>query len=92
MQVQYFGSVRAAAQKAEERAALSGQISVLELLRRLAGFYGAAFSGEVFAGEALRDDLSVAVNGVTMRHAAAEETFLRPGDVLALFPLFPGGG
>ena len=90
--IQYFGSVRAAANGAGEQAHLAGGTSVLGLLRQLADAHGEGFGGEVFAGGTLRDDLTVSVNGAIIQHAAADEIILRPDDTVALFPLFPGGG
>jgi len=94
IRIQYFGSIRAAAQRSEDEAALAGDTTVYRLLLRLADGYGEGFRGEVLAesGGALRDDLTVAVNGAIIQHEAADEFLLRPGDVVALFPLFPGGG
>jgi len=92
VQLQYFGSVRAAAGCAGEEISLARGISVLQLLQQRAEIKGEAFRGEVLSGEALRDDLAVSVNGAIIQHAAAEEIILQPGDTVALFPIFPGGG
>jgi len=92
VQLQYFGSVRAAACCAEEQAPLAENTSVLQLLHQLADAHGEAFRGEVLSGEALRDDLTASVNGAIIQHAAAEDIVLQPGDTVALFPIFPGGG
>jgi len=94
VRIQFFGSIRAAAQKPEGWAPLAGNTTVLQLLRELAGVYGEGFRGELLAagGEKLRDDLTVTLNGTIIKHQAAGELLLRPGDTLALFPLFPGGG
>jgi len=90
--IQYFGSVRAAANGAEEQVSLAGGAGVLLLLRQLSDAHGEALRGELFIGEALRDDLTVSVNGAIIQHAAADELILRPGDTVALLPVFPGGG
>ena len=93
MRVQYFGSVRAAAELAEEQISLAGGVSVLMLLRQCADMHGEGFRGELFAESGcLREDLTVAVNGAIMQHAAVDEIILRPDDTVALFPVFPGGG
>ena len=94
IRIQYFGSIRAAAQKAEEDAAIAESITVLQLLQRLADVHGDGFGGEILAagGTALRDDLTVMLNGTILKHEASGDSLLRPGDVLALFPIFPGGG
>ena len=91
-QIQYFGSIRAAAGLPGEEVDIPSHIGLFALLEELAGAHGAGFRGEVFAGETLREDLTAALNGTIIKHEAAEEAQLRPGDVLALFPLFPGGG
>lgn len=90
--IQYFGSVRAAAGVPEEQTSLAGETGVLQLLRQLSDAHGEALRGEIFVDEALRDDLTVSVNGAIIQHAVADELILRPGDTLALFPVFPGGG
>jgi len=93
IRIQYFGSVRAAAGRPEDESPAAG-MSLYSLLLKLAGDYGEAFRGELLAagGGKLRDDLTVTVNGAIISHEAAEEIVLRPGDTLALFPIFPGGG
>ena len=94
VRVQYFGSIRGAAQKAEDVKILPEDMTALRLLRLLADEYGEGFRGEVFAENPglLRDDVTLAVNGAILRHEAAGETLLRQDDTLALFPVFPGGG
>jgi len=94
IRIQFFGSIRAAAQTPETQAAPAENTTVLQLLRELAERYGDTFRGEIFTedGESLREDLTVARNGTITKHGAAGETLLQPGDILALFPLFPGGG
>jgi len=92
IQIQYFGSIRAATQKSAEELALSPETSIFQFLERLAEAYGDALRGELMAEGQLRDDLTISLNGSITKHEAAGDIFLRPGDTLALFPLFPGGG
>ena len=92
IQIQYFGSIRAATKKSSEELALPPDTSVYQLLERLAEAYGDVLRDEFMAEGQLRDDLTVSLNGSITKHEAAGEIFLRPGDALALFPLFPGGG
>ena len=94
IQIQCFGSIRAAAERFEAEVEFTENGTIMQLLLRLADVYGEGFRDEIFAQntEKLRDDLTVSLNGAIIQHAAAEETILRPGDALALFPLFPGGG
>ncbi|MCL2299639.1 MAG: MoaD/ThiS family protein [Firmicutes bacterium] len=93
MVVQYFGSIRDAARKPQEEIALAPGTTVYRLPQTLAGVYGDGFRGEILAvgGENIREDLSVAVNGSIVKHGDAGTSVLRPGDTVALFPLFPGG-
>ena len=92
IRIQYFGSIRAAAGKNEEELELSPGTTVFKLLEALCGRYGEAFRGELMDGGKLRNDMAVSLNGTMIWHTAADETLPRPGDVLALLPLFPGGG
>jgi len=90
--IQYFGTIRAAAQKSEDR--IAGDTTVLQLLQKLAGDYGDGFREEVLAGDGdkIRDDITVTINGTIISHEVVDGVHLRPGDSLALLPLFPGGG
>jgi len=94
IQIQYFGAIREAAKKPEEEMELGPNTTVQQLLQRLVGVYGEGFRGEIFdkSGDSLRDDLMLTVNGTVLSHASAIDTHLEPGDRLALFPIFPGGG
>lgn len=94
IQIQYFGSIRVAVQKAEEEAELTAMVTVRQLLRRLVVMYGDALRAEIFeeGSESLRDDLMLTLNGAVLNHANAGDTVLSPGDKVALFPIFPGGG
>jgi len=92
VQIQYFGSIRAAADTAGEQALSAEGATVLQLLQQLSESRGEDFRGELFAGEGLRDDLTIIHNGAIIQHAAADGIILRPGDVVALLPMFPGGG
>jgi len=89
-----FGAIRAIIQKAEEEVACPPDTTAYELLRTLADNHGEIFQGEIFAadGESLREDLTVTVNEAVVRHAIINETILKSSDVIALLPIFPGGG
>jgi len=97
IQIQYFGSIRAAAKKSEEKTEFAANTTIYHLLQHLASLYDDNFRGEIFdkndknCGE-LRDDLMATLNGTIINHANAAEIKLNPGDVLSLFPIFPGGG
>jgi molybdopterin converting factor small subunit len=93
VRVQYFGSIRAAAQSAGEEAVPEEGMTVAQLLRNLAESRGGAFRDAVRAADGgLRDDLTVSLNGEIFPGEAAPVRPVRPGDALALFPVFPGGG
>ena len=94
IRVQYFGSIRGAVQKAGEVKTLPAAVTVLRFLQGLADEYGEGFRREVLAEtpDQPREDVTLAVNGAIIAHAAAGELPLRPGDTLDLFPIFPGGG
>ena len=94
IQVQYFGSVSAAAKKTEEKVDFVPDATVYNILRKLACDNEKYFQDEIFGndGESLRDDLTVTVNGKAIDHSIISEINLQPGDSLALFPIFPGGG
>ena len=92
--IQYFGSIRAAAKKSEEKTEFAENTTVYRLLQQLASLYEDNFKGEIFDtdGGELRDDLMVTLNGTIINHANAHVIKLNPGDSLSLFPIFPGGG
>ena len=93
VQIQYFGSVREAARKKGESIEISTDITAYQLLQRLAGIHGEDFQGEIFQkGGKLRDDFTVTVNNAIINHLSLAETNIKPGDVISLFPVFPGGG
>lgn len=92
VQIQFYGAIRAAANKSADEAAPGN--TVWELLQKLADGYAPAFRGEIFAegGEGLRDDLTITVNGAIVSHEAVRGITTAPGDVIAMLPVFPGGG
>jgi len=90
--IQFYGEIRAAANKPAEEVAPHS--TVFDLFCKLADGYGPVFRGEIFKedGSSLRDDLTVTINGATVRHEATHKLVAAPGDVIAIFPVFPGGG
>ena len=96
--IQYFGSVRAAAKKSEEKMTFAANTTIYDLLRKLVCLCENEnendFRGEIFdnGGKNLREDLTVTLNGTIINHADAAEIKLQQGDALSLFPIFPGGG
>jgi len=67
-------------------------IYLRDLLLKLADGYGEPFHRELFNADGLRDDVMVTVNGVIINHANVAELALNNNDVIALLPVFPGGG
>jgi len=100
IEIQYFGSVRAAAKKFKDEVKFVPNMTVYGFLQQLACDYekdendAKNFRGEIFGenGNELREDLTVTVNGTIINHASASDIKLEPDDLLALFPIFPGGG
>ena len=92
IRIEYFGSIRDAAQKKEEAVEHSPGTTIFRLLETLSDRYGDDFRSELMHGGQLRNDVAVMRNGTMIWHTAAEEILLQSGDTLALLPLFPGGG
>jgi len=94
VKIQYFGSIRMAAHKSEEKMEIASNSTVYQLLQGLVDLYGESFREEIFqeSGEGLREDLMVTVNETIIKHVNTAEVNLKQADVIALYPLFPGGG
>jgi MoaD family protein len=94
IKVQYFGSVRAVTKKSEEEVEISSDTAVCGLLQKLAFKYGEMFEGEVFQKDQddLRSDLVISINGTLTEHAKVVKKKINDGDIISLFPIFPGGG
>ncbi len=94
VKVQYLGQIRVIANRNEEELQIPSNAMVKELLQKLSDMYGKDFVSEVFQedGKNLRDDLTVAVNGMAIRQLDYLNTRLNQNDIVTLFPIFPGGG
>ena len=94
VQIQYYGAIRAAAEKSGEDMEVPSDTTAYRLLQKLAAVYGEPFHDEIFqeSDDKLRDDLTLSVNGTIVNHAAADKIMLKQGDAVAVFPIFPGGG
>ena len=93
VQVKFFGDFGVIAKKSADEAQLPQSATVFCLLEELAGTYGKSFRDELFKETGgLRDDVMVTVNGAIVAHESVSEIDLAPDDVVALFPIFPGGG
>jgi len=95
IRIRYFGTIREAAGKSDEEFSRVPDTSVYSLLKTVSDTYGNKMRDELFdvkVPDVLRDDLMVSVNEVVINHEKAARTAVNPGDVVALFPIFPGGG
>ena len=95
VQVKYYAAIREVAEKTDESLELISGSVAYDLLCKVAGLYGDKMQAEIFDDKnanGLRDDMMVTLNEAILNHAKSKETILNPGDVLALFPIFPGGG
>jgi molybdopterin converting factor small subunit len=94
IQIKYYGAIREAAGRIGDEALYAPELSVQGLLARFADVYGDGFRGEVFKEniDEFRDDLMLTVNEVVADRNSISDICLKPGDEIALFPLFPGGG
>jgi len=80
--------------KNEEEAEITSGMTAVQLLQKLAGMYETGFREEIFEedGKSFRDDLMLTLNEAILAHESAAGTVLKQSDVLALYPIFPGGG
>ena len=95
IKVKFFGSIREAAGKTEDHFDSLPGTTVYKLLNMISDAYGDAARAEIFDGKApekLRDDLMITYNDSIINHGKATEAAVNPGDVVALFPVCPGGG
>ena len=93
VKIRFFGSIRVAANINSDDLDLFPDTTVCGFLRELSGIYGENLHSELFDDSGgLRDDLMVTVNEAIVNHENADKIRLNPGDVVALFPTFPGGG
>jgi len=93
VKIRFFGSIRVAVEKSSDDLDLFPDTTVYGLLRELSDIYGEDLHSELFDDSGgLREDLMVTVNEAIVSHENAGEIRLNPGDTVALFPTFPGGG
>ena len=93
-EVKYFGSVREAVGQACEYVD-GAPITLPGLLYMLSVTHGAGLGDQLFdenGAGGLRDDLMVTVNESIVNHENVADIVINPGDVVSLFPIFPGGG
>ncbi len=94
VRIQYFGSARVITKKEDEAIEAASGATVSDLLQELSCRYGESFKTELFQedGESLRDDVAVAVNGAVTNRIDLLRAKIKPGDTIALLPVFLGGG
>lgn len=92
--VRLFGSIRAAAGKDHDVIEIAPDCMFFELMRFISRAYGDEFKFEIFqeAGDDLRDDLIVSIDGVITEHNKLKNLQLINGAVVTLLPNFSGGG
>jgi len=93
--LRFFGSIREAAGRSDDGLRLIPGTTLYSFLQTVSDVFGREMHDELFdmkAPDRLRDDLMITVNEAIINHAKAGEIILHPGDVVALFPIFPGGG
>jgi len=95
IQIRFFGSIRVVVNTTKDELGYSPDTTVSGLLRLLSDKYGEELRGELLdekGSGGLRDDLMITLNDVIINHEKASETEIGPGDIVALYPTFPGGG
>jgi molybdopterin converting factor small subunit len=93
VKVRYLGYIGNMLRKREDEFELSEGTSLSELLKRLAGIYGEAFTREVFEPglKDVKTGFVVTVNGVLMGQLRGVDTTLSEGDNVILMSLMSGG-
>lgn len=94
IQVEYMGQIRLKLKKKEELVEVAPTTTLQDLLNQLSKTYGEWFSEEVFESpnRKLRDGLVVTVNGIASKQIEGLKTRLKKGDIIAIIPIFAGGG
>jgi len=93
--VKYFANIREVAGISNDSLDLVSGSTVYDLLYMITELYGDEMGEEIFDNKnasGLRDDMMLTINEAIINHMKSAETMLKPGDVVALFPIFPGGG
>ena len=92
--IKLFGSIRYVAGTEKIDIEFPSGGTVYQLLRFFADTYGKKIGGELFLpdGTGLREDLTVIVNGAITERSKVLTTIIDDSAVVALLPVFPGGG
>jgi MoaD family protein len=93
VKVQYFGFIQNIMNKRKEEFELDEEASLSDLLNKLAGVYGKAFTKEVYEPglKDVKTGFCVTVNGVLMGQLGGVDTKLDDGDNVILMSLMSGG-
>ena len=95
IKIRFFGHIRVVAEISDCEMDYIPDTTVSGLLCLLTDKYGKVLRDELFDEKGLgglRDDLMLTVNETIINHGKAAETEINPGDTIALYPTFPGGG
>ena len=95
IQIRFFGAIRVVAGKIDDELDHIPDTTVSGLLGLLSEKYGKALRDELFLDNGsggLRDDLMITVNEAIINHEKASQIEVNRGDIISLFPTFPGGG
>jgi len=67
---------------------VSANMTVYQLLQQL------DLQDELFESENknIREDVTILINGNIINHEDTLDLNIQPGDIIALLPIFPGGG
>ena len=93
VRVQYFGYIKNMVNKREEKFELGTDASLSDLLTKIAGVYGKAFTKEVYEPglKDVKTGFCVTVNGVLMGQLGGVDAKLADGDNVILMSLMSGG-
>jgi len=93
VQVKLYGAFGEFARKSRDEAELPQDATVYDLLSGLAGVYGENFRDELFDSMGkLKDDVMVTVDEAIIDRGCSDAIRLKPGETIALLPIFHGGG
>jgi len=93
--IRFFGAIRVVIEKSDDELDYTPDTTVSGLLCLLSDKYGKVLRDELFDVKdpnMLRDDLMITVNETIISREKASGTTVKPGDAIALYPTFPGGG
>jgi molybdopterin converting factor small subunit len=94
VKVEYLGTVKAKLNKNGEEIEVPKQTTLWSLLNTISNKYGDWFRNEVFElkDKKIKEGLIVTINGIAAGQTGGLNTILRTEDVVAILPLFAGGG